>query len=581
MSVIRKEFAYAAINRSLALIDYNVYTDLHKQHEFQKQTVLADNSLTKDEKTYAINWIAKNYDYYKILYNTGTKRICENCKQECLATLYCEFCVRNYLKAKFSTWTSGNVNIDNLIQKCQLETLNPTKIVGWIPYNNLQNIKYLTKGGFSEIYTAYWIDGKYEEWDSKNQQLYGLGKHEVILKGLENVESANQSWFEEAKSHLTIGNKRNEIVQCFGITQNISNGNYMLVMEIMNINLREYLYQNHNKLTWKEKINITFEVIRALYFIHCENAIHRDLHSGNILYSKLNSRWNISDLGFCGPADKSSKCIYGNLPYIAPEVINGKEYTFKSDIYSIAMLMWEISSEQPPFINHEHDYNLVMNIINGIRPRIVSGTPVEYKNLMEQCWDADPSKRPDTFTLLSKIQTMNLYYQSMDDESFQSEINKNLELDKIISGTNSRLFTSKIYQFESLPEPRNATEEELEAFHSNKYDFNIPNNIDDFNKSSNKNDSMTSNMNSKADSKKLSKVFKKLQINDEIMQQTKGRPNISDFNDEDETYNNPNFHSEEQNELEILDDLHRCVIQIVTNYIFGYKGAEGLSTNYD
>ncbi|CAB4478921.1 unnamed protein product [Rhizophagus irregularis] len=66
---------------------------------------------------------------------------------------------------------------------------------------------------------------------------------------------------------------------------------------------------------------------------------------------------------------------------------------------------------------------------------------------------------------------------------------------------------------------------------------------------------MTSNMNSKADSKKLSKVFKKLQINDEIMQQTKGRPNISDFNDEDETYNNPNFHSEEQNELEILDDV--------------------------
>ncbi|CAB4402250.1 unnamed protein product [Rhizophagus irregularis] len=46
-----------------------------------------------------------------------------------------------------------------------------------------------------------------------------------------------------------------------------------------------------------------------------------------------------------------------------------------------------------------------------------------------------------------------------------------------------------------------------------------------------------------------------LQINDEIMQQTKGRPNIGDFNDEDETYNNPNFHSEEQNELEIPDDV--------------------------
>ncbi|PKC74581.1 hypothetical protein RhiirA1_436819 [Rhizophagus irregularis] len=195
------------------------------------------------------------------------------------------------------------------------------------------------------------------------------------------------------------------------------------------------------------------------------------------------------------------------------------------------MLMWEISSGQPPFINHEHDYNLVMNIINGIRPKIVLGTPVEYKNLMEQCWDADPSKRPDIKTLAFKVQKMNLYYQNMTDESFQSEINRNLELDKANSSASSVLFTSKIHQFENLPEPRNATEEELE--------------VDDFNKSSNKNDdSMMSNINSKTNSDKLSKVFRKLQINDETMQQTK-EPNVVNYNDE--IYNNPNLHSEVQN----------------------------------
>uniref|UniRef100_U9UH15 Uncharacterized protein n=1 Tax=Rhizophagus irregularis (strain DAOM 181602 / DAOM 197198 / MUCL 43194) TaxID=747089 RepID=U9UH15_RHIID len=141
----------------------------------------------------------------------------------------------------------------------------------------------------------------------------------------------------------------------------------------------------------------------------------------------------------------------------------------------------------------------------------------------------------------------------MTDESFQSEIDRNLELDKTNSSTNSILFTSKIHQFENLPEPRNATEEELEAFHSRSYDFNIPNNIDDFNKSSNKNDdSMMSNINSKTNSDKLSKVFRKLQINDETMQQTK-EPNIVNYNDEDEIYNNPNLHSEVQNELEIPD----------------------------
>src|SRR2546421_12373639 len=150
----------------------------------------------------------------------------------------------------------------------------------------------------------------------------------------------------------------------------------MLVMRKYNIDLRKYLQQNHNQLTWKERIQITFDIIDALDKIHRENAIHRDLHSGNILYSQPNQVFDISDLGFCGPADKPLKSIYGNLPYIAPEVIVEKEYTFASDIYSIGMLMWEISSGQPPFINYEHDYYLAMNIINGMRPEIVSDTPL-------------------------------------------------------------------------------------------------------------------------------------------------------------------------------------------------------------
>jgi hypothetical protein len=194
---VRIELIRAAIERAFALIDYNIHDDFHKQHEFKKQTVLADKSLTKDEKTEAIRKLNKNYDRNKILFNKGTKRICENCNQECLATLYCENCVRNYLKANFSNWTSGNNDIDNLIQKCQLEALMPDVIVEWIPYNNLQDIEYLTKGGFSEIYKATWIGGSYDEWDSEKQQLKRFGTEVVILKKLENVENANQSWFEE------------------------------------------------------------------------------------------------------------------------------------------------------------------------------------------------------------------------------------------------------------------------------------------------------------------------------------------------------------------------------------------------
>ena len=200
MATIRYELIYSATNRAYALTDHNIHDNLEKRHEFRKQTILADKSLTKAEKTHAIKLLSKNFDHYKILLNGGAKRICENCDQEYLATLYCEHCVRNYLKAKFSNWTSGNNDIDNLIQKCQMETLKPNNIVEWIPYSNLQNIKYLTKGGCSEIYTANWVDGRYYDWDSKKQQLireFPNSSQYVVLKRLENVESANRSWFDE------------------------------------------------------------------------------------------------------------------------------------------------------------------------------------------------------------------------------------------------------------------------------------------------------------------------------------------------------------------------------------------------
>jgi hypothetical protein len=186
-----------AVSRAFELIDDNVYDDIHNRYEFVKQKILADKSLNKAERTEAIKILNESYDSSKISANSGTKRLCENCKQECLATLYCEFCIRNYLKAKFSGWTSGNRDIDILIRKCQMETLLPRNIIEWVPYKKFKNIKFLTKGGFSEIYRARWFYGSYNEWNSKKRKLKRFGIEEVILKTLGNVENENQRWFEE------------------------------------------------------------------------------------------------------------------------------------------------------------------------------------------------------------------------------------------------------------------------------------------------------------------------------------------------------------------------------------------------
>src|SRR5688572_25819114 len=159
MTAIRNELIYAVLDKTLELLDHNVHNDIHKQYKFVHKSILADKSLTKDEKIEATKILNEYYDQRKLVYNEGTKRICENCQLECLATLFCEHCVQNYLKSKFSIWTSGNEVIDNLIQKCQMKIFRTNSIIEWIPYNNIQNIKFLTRGGCSEIYTAIWSDG--------------------------------------------------------------------------------------------------------------------------------------------------------------------------------------------------------------------------------------------------------------------------------------------------------------------------------------------------------------------------------------------------------------------------------------
>src|SRR5437660_1056286 len=126
------------------------------------------------------------------------------------------------------------------------------------------------------------------------------------------------------------------------------------------------------------------------------------------------------------------------------------------------MLMWEISSGKPPFSNYEHDYYLTMDIVNGMRPKIVSGTPLEYESLMEQCWDADPLKRPNIQTLLKKIREINLSYQNKNEEQINSDIsnlqqNKNLSVSSDSINSLVRNFSSKIYNFKDFPKPKNAT----------------------------------------------------------------------------------------------------------------------------
>src|SRR6185369_6495478 len=154
-------------------------------------------------------------------------------------------------------------------------------------------------------------------------------------------------------------------------------------------NIVNFLSKGFKNLKWKDKIGILFDISSSLKRIHEQKIVHRNLHGRNILHDY---RAYISDLGSSTPVDRALALndVFGVLPYIAPEVLNGKHYTMASDVYSFGVLMSVISTGRQPFYNTAHDRELASKICQGTRPAFSINTPGFYIELAYKCMDANP-----------------------------------------------------------------------------------------------------------------------------------------------------------------------------------------------
>ena len=89
---------------------------------------------------------------------------CKECKQPNTNYDWCQSCNRKRFQQNFQNWTSGNHDIDELIQRTQLDAKNYKEILEWIGYDRFENIEYLAKGGFGTTYKATWKDGYIFQW---------------------------------------------------------------------------------------------------------------------------------------------------------------------------------------------------------------------------------------------------------------------------------------------------------------------------------------------------------------------------------------------------------------------------------
>uniref|UniRef100_F1LEJ8 Tyrosine-protein kinase n=1 Tax=Ascaris suum TaxID=6253 RepID=F1LEJ8_ASCSU len=139
-------------------------------------------------------------------------------------------------------------------------------------------------------------------------------------------------------------------------------------------------------------------------YLSSRNLIHRDLAARNVFLTK-NFVAKIGDFGLCRYTDQA---LYntqgGRLPikWMAIESLKWYEYTTKSDVWSYGVFLFEVFSLGDGPFPCVQPQDMIAFLEKGYRNEKPINCPEEIYELMKQCWQESPQRRP-TFTQINAI----------------------------------------------------------------------------------------------------------------------------------------------------------------------------------
>jgi len=229
--------------------------------------------------------------------------------------------------------------------------------------NNYKITHFIGKGGMGSVYLA------------KHITLGKLMAIKLLNPGLVDDEELKERFISEAKIQAHLDGSKG-IVNIYDFVE--KEGQFYIFMEFLTgIPLNKYI-KNHGALTTTETKAYFIDILKAINEAHEKGVIHRDLKPSNIMITKDNSI-KIMDFGIAKIIGENHDLTkagtkIGSSRYMSPEQVRGEELDFRTDIYSLGLILYEMLVGSSPYkAVTKSEYVIYDSIINKSLPKLEGG----------------------------------------------------------------------------------------------------------------------------------------------------------------------------------------------------------------
>uniref|UniRef100_A0A6B2L067 Protein kinase domain-containing protein n=1 Tax=Arcella intermedia TaxID=1963864 RepID=A0A6B2L067_9EUKA len=181
-------------------------------------------------------------------------------------------------------------------------------------------------------------------------------------------------------------------------------------------------------ISWSLRRKILVDIARGIEYLHelPVPIMHRDLKGLNILVFSCDEKdpvcAKVTDFGTAIKYTRPiSTRVVDNPTWLAPEILEGKEYDLSIDVYAFGLISIETFTREQAFLGRWSETE--ERILSGERPHIPPECPDFFSTLLQNCWDQNPTSRPPWKSILSTLSK----FEEMDPESYSALEAKNLE----------------------------------------------------------------------------------------------------------------------------------------------------------